>query len=738
MDDRPWRAALLVALAHAALVLALCPDLILLGRVPYVRDVAFLYVPDLAFLSRSLAQRVWPLWNPLIDGGRPVLFSYVPDLVLAALAGPLGAARAEVPLHLWIAAAGGSTLAFSRGRGSIPAWAAGAMYAASGYVIACGNIFPILQGAAWAPWVIAGGLAVLERPGARRIALLALASALQVGSLAAELIVQTAILIVVLGSRRGDPRRWLRLASAALLAGLLSAPTLLGARAMVKGTAREAGFAGDTTLSWSLRPAEVPAIVLPAYFGDMHTFSDAGFWGQGLFDHGYPYFLSVYVGPVALLLAALGFSTRLALVALGGILVALGAHGPLAPLVSAGFGLLHIRVPSKFLLSTVIAVTAMAGDGVQRVGLRRPGRWVFIPGLVLSVAAAALLVHPGATAAALAHLSAALRDPRASAVIAGVWPGALARTAAFTLLAGIACWRGSRMAALAAAAAVADLAVAGAALDPTAPPSFYALRAPLRAAIEQARGEGPYRWFSYGAALGTPLSWRSDIVALNRDRPLFEIEVQSLVPRAQELVEVEGAFDEDRTGFAPRGSTMTPDERRPSRFRDVLPRLRASNVRWVLGYEPLPDDLVRPRAEIVQPEVRERLRLYEILDPLPRAVWVRDLASLDARPSAGAPEVSVRYARSDAHTVTLQASTPPGFIVVRDRFHEDWHAWDDAAEVKLVRAGADGWAVPTPGGARRIVARYEPPWRGPSLALAGAGLALVLGLAAVDRSRRRR
>jgi hypothetical protein len=734
--DRPRRVALLIALAHALLVLALCPDLVLLGRVPYVRDVAFLYVPDLAFLARSLAQHVWPVWNPLIDGGRPVLFSYPPDLLLAALLGPLGAARAEVPLHLWWAAAGASSLAWVRGRGPLAAWAAGALYATSGYVLACGNVFPILQGAAWAPWVIAAGLAVLDRPGRRRIAGLAVASALQVGSLAAELIVQTAALIVVLGARRGDGRGWARLAAAAALSLLLSAPTLLGARAMAQGTAREGRFGREATLSWSVAPAEMPAIVLPAYFGDMHTFSDVGFWGQDLFDQGYPYFLSIYLGPVVLLLAAFGLSPRLALVALGGLAIALGLHGPLAPVVGVFMSALRIRVPAKFLLSTVIAVTAMAGDGVERLSARRAPAWAMLPGLALGLVALALLVRPAAVIALLGHLSASAHDPRAIAVFTSVWPGALLRTAALALVAGLACWRGGRLTALAAAAAVADLVVAGAPLDPSAPPSFYTLRAPLRAQVEQARGEGPFRWFSYGAAVATPLSWRADLVAANRDRPLFEIEVQSLAPRTQELVDLEGAFDEDRTGFAPRGSTLAAGERRPSRFREVLPRLRSANVRWVLAYERLPEDLVRARAEIAQPEVREPLRLYEIADPLPRVSWVADLGWPSAGgPSAdGAADVSLAYERIDAHTLRLRASTPPGFIVVRDRFDPGWRARDEGGEVALVPLGAESWALRTPGGSRTITARFAPAWRAPALALAGLGALLTVVLAARPRA----
>lgn len=731
--DRRWRPALLVVLAHALLALALSWDMVLLGRVPYVRDVAFLYVPDFAFLARALAQGVWPLWNPLIDGGRPVLFPYLPDLGLVALLGPLGAARAELPLHLWCAAAGASMLAHVRGRGPMAAWATGAFYGTSGYLLSCGNVFPILQGAAWAPWVIAAGLAVLDRPGRRRIAALAVLSAIQVGSLAAEQVVQSAVLIVALGARRDDPRRWLRLAAAGLLSAVLSAPTLLGVRAMSAGTPREEGFGRASTMSWSLSPRELPAMAIPSYFGDMHTFSDAGFWGQAVFEHGYPYFLSIYLGPVVLLLAALGFSPRLALVALGGLLVALGAHGPLAPLVAAAMGALHIRVPSKFLLSTVIAVVAMAGDGLERAAGRRGRAWVLLPGAILAVVGAALLARPEWTAALLARALSALQDPRAQSVIRGAWPGAVLRAAALALLGGLALWRGGRMAALAALAAVADLAVAGAPLDPTTTPDFYTLRAPLRAVVEAARAEGPYRWFSYGAALNTRLSWRSDLVARNRDLPLFGIEVQSLVPRAQELIGLEGAFDEDRTGFAPRGSTFGEDERRPGRFRQVFPRLRAASVRWVIGYDALPDDLVLLRAEVAQPEVREPLRLYELRDPRPRAFWVPGADAID-RGAQGGPAVS--YERVDPHTVRVRATTPPGLIVVLDHYDPAWRARDEAGDVPLVRVGAGSWGLPTPGGSRTIVARFEPRWPAPALVLAGLGLLVALSAARPPRAAR--
>jgi hypothetical protein len=726
--NRAWRGAALVAVAHALLVLVLCWDMVFLGRVPYLRDVLFLYVPDFAFLAQSLAQHVWPLWNPLVDGGRPVLFAYLPDVALVGLLGPLGAARAEMPLHLWWGAAGASALAHTRGRGSTGVWATGAFYAASGYVLSCGNVFPLLQAAAWAPWVIAAALVVGRGEGRRPIVALAFCAALQVGSLAAELIVQTGVLILVLGAGRIRGRGWARLAAAGVLAATLAAPVLLGARAMAADTGREAGFSKEVTLSWSLRPAELPALALPRYFGDMHTFSDAGYWGQGLFENGYPYFLSTYLGLVVLMLAVAGASPRLVLLALAGLAVALGAHGPLGPIVAAGLGALHVRVPSKFLLTTVIAVVLMAGEGLDRSVAERRRWWIVLPGLALCLAGLLLRAFPDTIAVALGHLASVFRDPRAQLVVRSGWPDDFLRAGLLAALGGFALWRGGRTAALAAAAGVADLLLAGATVDPAVPPSFYSLRPPLRAVVDEARSEGVFRWFSYGAAVTTRLDWRADVIARNRDRALFEIELQSLTPRTQELLGLEGAFDEDRTSFAPRGSTLTPDERRPARFREIYPRLRGANVRWILGYEPLPEDLVRLRAAAPQPEVRQPLQVFEILDPLPRAFWAPTVEALENGERAAADAV-LSYERVDPHTVRLRGATPPGFIAVLDGYDAGWRARRDGVEVPLRRVGRH-WALATPGGTQTIEVRFQPRWLLPSLVLAGAGLAAAgaLGL----------
>src|SRR5262245_31123037 len=152
----------------------------------------------------------------------------------------------------------------------------------------------------------------------------------------------------------------------------------------------------------------------------------------------------------------------------------------------------------------------------------------------------------------------------------------------------------------------------------------------------------------------------------------------------------------------------------------------------MVGYDPLPEDLVQVRGLVPQPEVRQALRVGELRDPLPRAFWVpaaevvADAAGLAARAAdsafdprqvvllgapppagrSGAPvpgEARVSYERVDAHTVRISGTTPPGFIVVLDGYDAAWRLHDEGGQVPLLRAYGRYWAVPTGGGTRAIV-----------------------------------
>ena len=76
------------------------------------------------------------------------------------------------------------------------------------------------------------------------------------------------------------------------------------------------------------------------------------------------------------------------------------------------------------------------------------------------------------------------------------------------------------------------------------------------------------------------------------------------MPRTHVLDGLEGALDVDRMGLAPEGSTLAVAEASPALFRQHYDRLRLANVRWVMSFHSLPEDLVSLRDEIRFGEVR--------------------------------------------------------------------------------------------------------------------------------------
>jgi hypothetical protein len=384
-----------------------------------------------------------------------------------------------------------------------------------------------------------------------------------------------------------------------------------------------------------------------------------------------------------------------------------------------------LRGPVKLFLLTTLALSLLAGLGATRAaGPRR--RWpALAPGLVLLLLAIAAASAPTALSTALSKVVPAAGGPLARHVIAATWPRELAITGLVALAAGFALARGGHLASVAALLAVLDLVRVNGELNPSADARFYELRPAVASAVDSARREGPFRWFSYGVAHSPPLHWSPAVASRNFDVWLFYLDRQALMPRTHVIDGLEGAFDLDRMGLAPAGSTLAVAEATPALFREHRDRLRLANVRWVMSFHALPDDLVALRDEIRLEEVAETLRLYELRDPLPRAFFA---SSLDARTRV-ADGVRIAYEAVDPHTVVLRASTPPGFVLILDGHHPDWTAEDASGPLPVLRVAGRYRAVPTAGGHRQLTLRYRPRWRAPALALAAAGALVALALA---------
>ena len=631
VPQRAHLVRLLPFLAHCVLVLFVFAPVLFAGRMFYVRDVSISYYPDYVFLHDSLGQGTWPLWNPTSDAGAPFFASYPVVVLLVAVLGPAGALGVGPALHVLLAMCGTTALARARGAGPWGGWLAGAILGLSGYVQSS-LLFPVFLAAAWTPWILLVHLRLREAPTARLAAALAALVALQLSTLGGEIVLQTGLLAIFLGlpfSRRAW--KWLFVAGA--VAALLSAPVLLGLRAVLEGTPRGVGFAPEEGLAFSAPWPVLLEALWPRFLGNTHTFSDYGFWGQPFFPDGYPFFLSLYLGPLALLLALNAGRERLWLVAALGVLLSLGAHGPLAvPLAS----LMHtFRVPVKFFFLASFAVALLAGRGFDRAlqGARsRPT--VLLPGLMLLLISAALFRDSSLAARLLNGVLPELADWRAQVVASTDWPVALLRTGALGVAGGLALLGGKRVAPFAGIAVVLDVLVVTLPLNPTAERSFYELRPEVRKMVHAAAAEGQSRFFSYGLTATPPVHFEPKIAARNTDYWLYAMERQSLLPRSHVLDGLEGAFDEDRNGLLPLGATLLPTERDPRFFARHFRRLQLANVRFVLSYRPLPDDLVSLRGEVRFPEIADSLLLFELRDPVPRAFWVGEIEVLPAGVSA--------------------------------------------------------------------------------------------------------
>jgi hypothetical protein len=757
-----------VALVLAAVAWPFAGPLVA-GRVLYFRDVGVTYYPDFVFVSRALAQGVWPLWHPGADAGAPFLLAYPVHLLLAWV-GPRAALALSPPLHVLVAVAGTFALARRLGTSRSGAVVSGLVFGLSGLMLGS-VLYPVFLAAAWAPLAIALFLSLDHPRPWPRAAGLGAVLALQLSTLGVEVLPQTGLAALVLLARRPGARSLRALAVALGVAVLLAAPVLLGSLALLSGSARGKGFAPDVAMSYSAAPAVLAEAVIPRFLGDTHAFSDAGFWGQAFFPGGSPFFLSLYLGPVVLLLAALAGRRQWrlwALVAAGGLL-ALGSHGPLGPALAEAMG--PMRAPVKFFLLATLALALLCGHGLDRAGDGRSRRAALVPGLLVLALAAAAASRPGALAGAVGVLFPGPSPALVHDVVARLWPAELLATGAAVLGAGLAMARGGRVAVIAGALAVVDLLRVNAGLNPAAPADFYALRPPMRAAVAEATAEGRYRWFSYGAAYAERLHWRPEVAATGSDVWLYSVDRQALVPRTHVIDGLEGAFDVDRMGLAPDGAALELAEVRASQHQRLDARLRLANVRWVLSFDPVDDDALALRRTVAFPEVFEPLRMYEVRRPLPRAFFVprcevepapprrRDLVEnggfdpastvlLEAEPrpgagacgppggaaAAGAPAADpagvVGYELVDPHTVRLTAATPPGFVVVLDGYHPDWSAEDESgASVPVLRADGRYRAVPTWGGRHVFTLRYRPRWRASALGAMALGLGVALLLA---------
>jgi hypothetical protein len=744
----------------------------------YFRELGLVYLPLRLQAARELAAGRLALWNPyLFEGSFQAPALYPADLLLALWPSPVFASWL-LTLHLPLAALAAYWLARELGTSRTGAFLAGAVYALAGFALSCLNLYVFLQALALAPFV-AGLLRRAARDGGRSIPGAALVLAAALSTQAVEFVVQAVVLGACLGLAVSPPRTALpRLALATALGiGLAGLPVLLVV-SLVAEMPRGVGFGSGIALGNALHPAVLAQTLLPGLFGPALPSSGA-FWGGRFFSEGQPYFLSLYLGPLVLALAAVGTLAlprrpRLVLLALAGLGLwyALGERGGLAPLVLrlpwAGL----LRFPGKALLLPHLAIAIAAGFGGEQL---RAGRgWRLLAGM--SAAAAAVVV-------AVAVLLAA--PPAGLVAWSGVgeasWPKLVdvaRREAGLVLLlalgAGALAWvveRGlvtaPRALALVIALAAADLARAGAGLNPQVHASFFD-PLPEMAALRLDALDGS-RVFSYGVDHSPAFR---ELVGRGEGALTLTghfLRRQMLGPDANLLDRVEVPDETDLAWLVPRERELQDELYDPARVAELLPWLRNAGVARVLSLDALADPDLVPLTDVPTGPPGVAIHVYGF-DTWPRASLACRATPVASREQALAlpyrkgfdpwREVGLEEQGSGGPDDALAATCTKGrarrtafsageehydvetnasaYLVVRASWARGWQAHVDGVPTPVVRANGKHRAVAVSAGRHEVVLRYAPPGLAAGVAVSLLSLAAAAVVFVTGGRRRRR
>jgi membrane protein YfhO len=359
-----------LGLALASLLLVPCA---LTGGVPARGDLADFFWPMKAYTAARWTSGV-PLWNPLSGCGEPWLAQlqtgvfYPGDLpfLLPGAWGPL----LGIALHLAIASSGMAAWLFSLGTSRAGALLGAVVFAGGGAFLSLALVYNNFETASFLPWLFLAARCA-ARGGSLAGLALAFALAFLGGEPALAAVGAAAAALVALSTRGDEPRpapARIRAASR-LAAGLVLGVGLAAAAAApfyeyVVSSGRLVGVTRKEALARPVGTSDLVDLVVPPSGSLLFRPSE----GRG------GYLATLALSPLVLLLAAgagAGLAARprllvaLSCLSLGGLLLALGPHGGLLPVLwDAGLAR-GMRFPARWFIFTQLALAALAGAGLD-------------------------------------------------------------------------------------------------------------------------------------------------------------------------------------------------------------------------------------------------------------------------------------------------------------------------------------------------------------------------------------
>lgn len=728
-----WRKDLgAVGLLGAAVAIFFWPAAALEGAF-FVQDVMVQNHPFRDFFACALREGQLPLWNAAINCGFPLFAEgqagplYPPNVILALLLPTWAALNWSIVLHLWLASAGMYALVRAFGAVRPAALCAGLCYALSGYMVVRAMSPNFIAVCAWLPllfWLVDR---ILNRRHFFYVLLFALVIGLQLLAGHPQAALYGAVAVAGYWLYRSWVQgagwfAWLALAGAFALGAALAAVQLLPTAELVQLSNRGAGLSWASFVAMSLPPERLATLLWPNLFGN----SAHGTYGSR--EIGFFIQLCAYVGVVPLLLAWSALRERrdgqvgfFAVLALAGLVLALGKYTAIFSFFYQIPGFSLFRIPTRFLLWFAVGVSVLCGLGLDQVLRRERSRpangWLLAA--VLGAASAGLLWVSGVAlfgddGSELTRYIHHLRGDGlrlVGALIIGAW--LLGR-------------RARRAAAWAAPVVIfAELYSFGADFNGTIEPAAYTeTPATAREILADHTAAAPPRIVSLVNERNSPFDWHGgwayDLESYRRYNETLRMYSGGLYGVANAL-----------PGWSPLHLY------RHGEFARGYPSFAAlAGVEYAVRYsrdggfevQRLPTAL--PRAYVVgqfhlATSPRAGLGYMARGFPMRREVVLEEAPVASIGPG-GAAEI-VRY--EDEEVAVALADSAGGILVLSDTYYPGWRAFVDGVERPILRANHVFRAVVIPAGAQEVVFSYEPDSFRYGLLVSVVAVGLWLGLA---------
>jgi hypothetical protein len=760
------------------------------GAVLYKRDIHLVWQGQVETFVRAVASGSWPVWDPGLAGGQPLLadpsaqVAYPPTWLNLVLR-PWTYYTLYGAGHVLFGGAGVYLLARRWSLSRQAAFVASALFLLSGPFLSLVDLWHHLGSAAWIPWVLLAADRALAAPGARGVLLWAGAMAGQILAGSADMAAMTGLAagLLVLAPRvrwrepLGPTNRALALACLAsvTLAALLTAVLWLPALDVASRSARW-GLPAAIRLYWSVHPLSLADTLIPVPWRELPLEPALS---SAMFEDREPFLASLYLGAASLALAGAGLAlsplpVKRVLAACGvlALLVALGRNAPFYDVLSLLLPPLRIlRYPVKAMPFVAMCWALLAGLGFDAWrGMTAESRRRFLAGAAWPVAALALVAL---ALVALARYGAALWGPLllADGPLPAVeslrrlgWRFAVTATLAVvsTLLALSARpgARAARSAALVALLALLDLAALHRNIEPVAPRELYTYRPEL---LQQLGGVEPPRVYAYDYTTASPRYGKRDgLLKLARTPAGWDLGAAAalanqaaLTPTTAERWGLDSAFEIDYRGLYSRHlARLTTRLRYLEGTPGHLRLLRLGGVTHVVALHREGLEDLTPQAEL--PGFYEApIRVFRVPDPLPRTFVVSGVRVADGpaadellldpafdprrevvlpegqdrRPGAAAAGTS-RLVERRADRVALEVDlAEDGYVVLLDGYDPGWRARVDGKPSPVLRANVAFRAVRVGPGRHRVELAYRPRAVGLGLALSALSAAGAIAVA---------